>query len=496
MKNKYKVFYVTAEVAPFAGKSRLAAAAGALPKSLKDLGHDIRMMMPNYRNVNERKYILRDVIRLKDMSIHIGKQAYAASGKSAFLPDSKVQIYFLDYKPFFDRQSLYLDPKTRKPYADNAERFLFFAYGCLETLKLLHWQPDVIHCNDWQTALIPLLLKTHYRNDPFFKNVHVLLTVHDFAEQGSFPGVALPAHEFAANGVLAASATGVNGKFSFLKAGLLNSDLFNVVGEGYAKTVQEDKALSKEFEEIWQARRKTLIGVNEGIDMARWNPAADAHLEHHYSVHNFAGKLQGKRTFAAAAGLQIPESAPLLLVQVSPALMAAISDPDKFLASLLMKKIYLVACGAMDAKWQKALAKLAKAHAGQMLVKPDADEQFTHRALAAADFALLTHAEEGETLNHLHAMCYGTLPLVLVTAGMPEGVVDYAGKPAAATGFLCHKPGPTEILKAITAAARVFEDTKTWTRLMKNAMKKDYSWQAAAERYTALYAQLALSGKK
>ncbi len=496
MKNKFKIFFVAPEVAPFIGKSRLAEAAGALPKSLKDLGHDIRMMMPNYRNVNERKYILRDVIRLKDMPIQIGKQAYAASGKSAFLPDSKVQIYFLDYKPFFDRQSLYDDPKTRKPYADNSERFLFFAYGCLETLKLLHWQPDVIHCNDWQTALVPVLLKTHYRDDPFFKNVHVLMTIHNFAEQGSFPGQATVAHELAANGLYPDSQMSMNGKFNFLKAGLLNSDLFNVVGETYAKAVQENKAWFKEFGEVWQSRRKALIGVNEGIDGSRWNPVSDVHLEHHYSANNFTGKLQSKRTFASAAGLQAPENAPLVLVQMSPALAAALPDPDKIFGPLLAKKVSLIAIGPLDGKWQKALAKFAKPYASQLLIKTDADEQFTHRALAAADMMLSVYAEENELCNHLHAMCYGTLPVVLCLAGEPESVVDYASKTSAATGFLCHKPVAAEVLKTLNTAIKVFEDSKTWVKLMKNAMKKDYSWNAVAEKYTTLYTQLALSAKK
>ncbi|MGH7491746.1 MAG: glycogen synthase [bacterium] len=496
MKNKFKVFFVASEVAPFIGKSRLAAAAGALPKSLKDFGHDIRMMMPNYRNVNERKYILRDVIRLKDMPIQIGKQAYTASGKSAFLPDSKVQIYFLDYKPFFDRQSLYFDPKTRKPYADNAERFLFFAYGCLETLKLLHWQPDVIHCNDWQTALIPLLLKTHYRDDPFFKNVHALLTIHNFEEQGAFPNSILETHEIAANGVYPGGQIEMNGKFNFLKAGMLNSDLFNVVGETYAKAVQEDRAFSKELGQILQGRRKALIGVNEGIDAARWNPVSDVHLEHHYSANNLGGKLQGKRTFAASVGLQTPESAPLLLLQLSPALAAAIPEPEKLLAQLLARKVYLIVSGEMDGKWQKTLAKFVKPHARQLLVKSDADEPFTHRALAAADMVWLAFDSECESYNHLHAMCYGTLPIVLCLAGSPEGVVDYASKSSAATGFLYDKATTAEALKVMTAAVKAFEDSKTWVKLMKNAMKKDYSWNAVAEKYTTLYSQLALSGKR
>jgi len=179
MKNNLNIFFVSSEVTPFTHPGELGDVSGSLPKYLKNLGHDIRVMMPNYKVVNKRKYVLRDVIRLQGLKIKVGEEVYEASAKSAFIPESKVQIYFLDNKHFFDRGGIYFDNKTGKAFKDNAERYIFFCIGCLETLKLLHWQPDIIHCNDWCTALIPALLKSVYAKDHFFKNTKTVLSIHN-----------------------------------------------------------------------------------------------------------------------------------------------------------------------------------------------------------------------------------------------------------------------------------------------------------------------------
>ena len=162
-----KICYVSSEVVPFAKTGGLADVAGALPIALKDLGQDVRLMMANYKSINERKFTLREVIRLKEVHVNLGQETKVVDGKTAFLPNSKVHVYFLHIPEYFDRKELYTDPTTGKDFEDNAERFAFFSKSVLETLKLLYWQPDIIHCNEWQTALIPFYLKTIYKNDDY-----------------------------------------------------------------------------------------------------------------------------------------------------------------------------------------------------------------------------------------------------------------------------------------------------------------------------------------
>ncbi len=495
MKNKFKVYYVASEVAPFIGSGRLAATAGSLPKFLKDQGHDIRMMMPNYRGVNERKYVLRDVIRLKDMPLNFAQQQMRASGKSAFLPDSKVQIYFLDYKPYFDRLGLYHDLKTKKSFSDNGERFLFFALGCLETLKLLHWQPDVIHCNDWQTALIPVLLRTVYKNDPFFKNVRALMTVHNFAEQGEFPVEVLTLGDIPAGQFYDESDEPLHGKGNFLKAGLLNADLFNVAGEAYAKSIQQNPALASGLAEVLRMRRKSLLSVNGGVDTVAWNPETSAHLEHPFSNNNFTGKLQGKKAFCEANGLTFEEKNSLLVIQIKPEASHAADEVEKVLQRLLNKN-QVVLFGMCEGKLQKAATKFMKSHAGRFLFKTEFDEQFRHRLFAAADLFLLPVCDDSEPESYMQAMQYGTIPVTIDHMSYTEAVLDYFDKPNAATGFVYSTCKGEAMAKVVESAVTVFGDKKNWVKIMRNAMKKDLSWNAAAEKYTRLYTQLVMNGKK
>ena len=157
------------EIAPFPGTAEVGRVGGSLPVVFKEMGHDVRIISPQYRAINERKYVLRDVIRLQNIEVPLDGETVRVNVKSAFVPNSKVQVYFIDYKPFFFREGLYSDPKTGKPYPDNGKRFILFSRSVLETLTKLQWQPDVIHCHDWQSGLIPFLLKTVYHDNTFFQ---------------------------------------------------------------------------------------------------------------------------------------------------------------------------------------------------------------------------------------------------------------------------------------------------------------------------------------
>ena len=189
MSKPLNILFVSSEVEPFAKTGGLADVSSSLPKAIKDSGHEIRIMMPRYHMISERKFKLHDIIRLKDIPIQIGKSVELGHVKSSFISNlkDKVQVYFLDNEKYFARDGIYQNPSNKKDFADNDERFIFFSLGVLETLKRLGWQPDIIHCNDWQTGLIPAYLKTLYSGDSFFKNVKTVFTIHNMAYQGAFP---------------------------------------------------------------------------------------------------------------------------------------------------------------------------------------------------------------------------------------------------------------------------------------------------------------------
>ncbi|MCI0696968.1 glycogen synthase GlgA [candidate division KSB1 bacterium] len=495
MKNKFKIFFVSPEVSPFAKTGGLAEVSGALPKALKERGHDMRMMMPNYRAVNERKFTLRDVIRLKDMAVPVGGQLVKASSKSSFLPDSKVQIYLLYHKQFFDRDGLYQN-SAGQDYADNAERFIFFCRGCLETLKLLQWQPDLIHCNDWQTALIPVYLKTIYKDDPFFKDIPVLLSVHNLADQGIFEAAVVQKAGLPQDMFYSGSTLEFYGKFNFLKAGLLTADTLSTVSLTYAKDIQQNAEHGMGLEGVLQARRNDLHGIANGVDYAEWNPANDKFIPNPYSAADLALKALNKQALLTRLGLAFSEETPLL---------AIISRLDDTMGLELVDEGYdrLVALGAQmvvlgtgDEKYHKMLARLAKKYPRQLSVTLRFDNALAHLIQAGADMLLKPSRYEPCGLGQIQAMRYGNIPIVHAAGGLAETVQNYDPRTENGSGFVFKKYDADDMLKAIERAIKVFQDKKRWAKLMKNAMKQDYSWEAAAEKYTKLYARLVARRKR
>jgi starch synthase len=495
MKNKLKVFFVSSEVSPFAKTGDLAEVSGALPKVLKERGHDVRMMMPNYRAVNERKFTLRDVIRLKDMAVPVGGQQMKASSKSSFLPDSKVQIYLLYHKQFFDRDGLYQN-SAGLDYADNAERFIFFCRGCLETLKLLQWQPDLIHCNDWQSALIPVYLKTLYKEDAFFKDIPVLLSVHNLAYQGIFDAdvvqkAGLPQDMFYPGGALE-----FFGKFNFLKAGLLTADMISTVSQTYAKDIQQSAKYGMGLEGVLQARRNDLHGITNGADYAEWNPESDKFISHTYSAADPTPKVLNKQAVLTRLDLAFGEETPLI------ALISGFDDTkgldlvDEGFDRLMALGAQMVVLGTGDEKYHKVLARLAKKYPRQLSVTLRFDNALAHLIQAGADMLLKPSRYEPCGLGQIQAMRYGTIPIVHAAGGLAETVQNYDPRTENGSGFVFKKYGADDMLKAIERAIKVFQDKKRWTRLMKNAMKQDYSWEAAAEKYTKLYSRLVARRKR
>lgn len=496
MKNKFKIFYVSPEVAPFASTAELGEVAGLLPKVLKDLGHEVRMMMPNYRAVNERKYILRDVIRLKDMAIEIDGQVLRANGKSAFLPNSKVQIYFLDYKPYFDRPNLYHEAQTGRGYADNAERFIFFCRGCLETLKLLQWQPDVIHCNDWQTCLIPYYLKTIYRNDPFFKNTSVLLSVHDVAQQGHFDPEITRKAGLSVKDVAPGSPAELFGKFNFLKAGLGTADLVTTVSETYAQEIQSSKEHGHGLENFLRERRPKIVGVLNGVDYSMWNPETDSHIVRPYNAANPAGKADNKRALLRHLGLEANSEQAVLGMIASLREEKGIDLVIEAFDKIISLGAKLVILGAGDDKYQTLLTKAAKRHPKQAAVVLRRDETLTHLLLAGSDILLMPSRVAPCGSHELHAMAYGTIPVVRATGALADTVENYNVKTERGTGFIFKKYSSEELLHTVQRALKIFADDKRWLRLVRNAMKQNFSWNTSADKYVKLYQKLASHGRK
>jgi starch synthase len=294
---KYKILFITSEVVPFVKTGGLADVSAALPQMLAEMGHEVRIVVPKYGAVDDRKYKIHEVVRLKDLQVKIGNKEVIFSLKSCFLPGQRVrvQIYFLDNQEYFgSRNSLYNDPMTGKDYADNAERFILLNRSVFELIIKLGWIPDIIHCNDWQCGLIPAYLKTIYKDEENFDKFKTLFTIHNLAYQGEFPKTSfkktgLPENLNSIKGLVH------KGKINFMKSGLLYADAINTVSETYANEIRTDKEIGAGLKDVLSKRKNDLYGIINGIDTKVWNPEKDKHLPKKYSIKNFQHKLLNKQ---------------------------------------------------------------------------------------------------------------------------------------------------------------------------------------------------------
>ncbi len=482
-----RICYVSSEVVPFAKTGGLADVAGALPVAIKDLEQDIRLMMANYKSINERKFVLREVIRLKEVNVTLGSETKIADGKTAFLPESKVHVYFLHIPDYFDRKDLYTDSATGKDFEDNAERFAYFSKSVLETLKLLYWQPDIIHCNDWQTALIPFYLKTHYKDDEFFTNTRTVLTIHNVAYQGSFPMEKAEKIGIAEEYIQPGKEFEFYGKLNLLKGGIHFADVLNTVSENYAREIMSDPEYGAGFEDILKSREEDMYGILNGVDYTAWNPDSDALIPQNYSAESLEEKEKNKEALCKQNQLEYRKETPVVGVisrladQKGFDLIAEASD------ELLKMDLQLVVLGTGDPKYHTLMEKLAKKHRGKLAVNLRFDNKMAHLIEAGADMFLMPSRYEPCGLNQMYSLKYGTVPIVRETGGLADTIENYDPKTGNGNGFTFKKYSAGEMLDAVKRAVRTFTDKKAWEKIRKTGMAADYSWDQSAKKYMELY---------
>ncbi len=485
MKGKLKILMVFSEVAPFSKTGGLGDVGGALPKVLKDMGHDVRIITPQYQVVNERKYVLRDVIRLQNIDVALGSEILRVNVKSAFLPNTKVQVYFIDYKPFFFRKGLYTDPKNGRDYPDADKRFILFSKGVLETLHKLHWQPDIIHCNDWQTGLIPFFLKSVYQNNPFFAQTHSLFTVHNFAFQGNFDPKCLSWMGLDNGFVLQGSGLEMHNRCSFLKAGVMYSDIVTTVSEKYAHQVQNSGGFG--MEKWLKTRRTHFFGIVNGVDHNIWNPEIDTFIPQPFSVNTLEGKSINRQALLDRFGLANDKSVPVVVMVGRLTEQKGLDLVRTALDRMLAANVYFLVLGTGEEPYHQFLKKAQKKYPKRIGISLAFDEALAHLMIAGGDMLLMPSKYEPCGLTQQYSLKYGTVPIVSAVGGLVDTVEPFRPKTQKGTGFVFTNPDVPSMLAVLKQAVQCFQDPKRWIKIQRNGMKKDLSWQSPAKRYVQLY---------
>ncbi len=491
MSKPLSILFVSSEVVPFAKTGGLADVSGALPQVVREMGHDIRIIMPKFAAVSDRRFKIHDIKRLTDIPIEVGERTLLGSVKSSFLTNikTKVQVYFLANDELYNRADLYVDPATKEPWPDNDDRFIFFSRGVIETIKLLGWKPDILHLNDWQSGLVAALVKTVYAKDPLFKNTRIVFTVHNAAYQGVFPKTTfektgLPASAFGMDGVE------FHGNVNLLKAGLMYADAITTVSETYAKEIRSSEEYGYGLEGVFKKRSKHTFGLLNGMDTAIWNPGADTLIPNRFSLDDLSGKVENKKALCERFGLPYSDSVPVIGIVSRLADQKGFDLVQEKMDALLGENLQLVVLGSGEKKYEEFFTKTAKKNSKKMGVHIGFDEPLAHLIEAGSDMFLMPSKYEPCGLNQMYSLQYGTLPIVRATGGLADTVIDLDEKPKTGNGFVFQNYKGADMHKAVKRAVTAFKNRDSWTAAMHRAMKTDFSWNASAQRYIDLYANL------
>jgi starch synthase len=482
-----RVASIAPEMAPYARTGGLADVAGALPLTLATCGYEVIAVLPKYRAVDARTHALAP--RGEEIRVPVGTTIERARLWEGRLDG--VRVILIEHEGYYGREGLYQHEGV--DYPDNAERFIFFARAALEALRVLGWQPDVIHCHDWQSGLVPAYLRAAPNTDPFFARAASLFTIHNLGYQGLFPAEAfsltgLPGTLFTPAGIE------FWGRVNFLKAGLTFADILNTVSPTYSREI-----VTPEFgyglDALLRQRASDLYGVLNGVDYRQWHPRTDPYLVANYSAEDLGGKAACKRELQALVGLPTRADAPLLAVVSRLAHQKGIDLIVTIAGDLFGLDVQVVALGTGEADLERQLRALQERFPDRCAVRVGFDIALSHKIQAAADILLMPSRYEPCGLTQIYALAYGTVPIVSSTGGFCDTVVPFDSVPGTGNGFLFARGDAGDLLRTVRRAVELFRDQDRWIRLMRSGMTADFSWERPAGEYGRLYRLAAEKGR-
>ncbi len=477
------IAFAASECVPFVKTGGLADVIGALPAELVRQGHTVTVYLPLFRAVGgqlgKRKTLAG--------SITI---PFAGYNRFAAVVDGGtrdgVRFIFIDCPELFDREGLY--GTAAGDYPDNWERFALFCRAVLEASKQLG-VPDIFHAHDWQTAMLPVYLRTLYAQDPALEQARVVFTIHNAGYQGWFPPqtverLLLPWEVYHMDRMEQYDT------FNLLKGGLVYSDALTTVSRKYAEEVQTPE-FGYALEGVFQARAADLHGILNGVDYNHWDPAHDRFIAAHYGPDNLAGKAECRRDLLHAFGASdLPATVPVLGVVSRFATQKGFDLLAEIAERLAERELFLVALGTGEPYYENLLRSLAERHPHRFAVRVQYDNTLAHKIEAGSDMFLMPSRYEPCGLNQIYSLRYGTVPVVRATGGLDD-TVEETPNPAEGTGFKFHGYAAGDFLAAIDRALLCFRDPTAWQALMRNGMRRDYSWAKSAAEYGALYESVA-----
>jgi starch synthase len=479
-----RICYITAEMTPFAKAGGLADVSGALVKYLHAAGHDIRLFLPGHASIRRDGLELYPVEFLQDVPVTIGAHSYVYSVQTARLPDSQAFIYLVDCPAMFGGPAIYsADPHEYR-------RYLLLTHAAFQSCQRMGFAPQILHCNDWHTAIAPLWLRSIYRWDKLFEATRSVLTIHNLGYQG----IVSPA---AADEVLAGAGRELlhqddlrAGHINLLRHGLLYADLLTTVSPTYAREIQTAE-YGAGLDDTLRARSAALVGILNGVDYHEWDPRNDRYLPRHYGANQLGVKAGLKEEFLARMQLQGGGRRALIGMITRLATQKGVDLLFNALPPLLASHDFnLAVLGSGEAQYELFFSTLAQQHPGRVAFHRGYSDELAHWIEAASDMFLMPSRYEPCGLNQMYSLRYGTVPIVRRTGGLADSVQHFDAAAGTGTGIVFNDYNEAAVSWAISSALGLYQHKGAWRRLVQNGMAQDFSWHRQVQRYVEAYERL------
>jgi len=473
-----RIAFVASECVPFSKTGGLADVVGALPPALAAIGHEVDVYLPKYRQtrLTSPRTLLRSVTVPFDDQYRFCSVVDGGT-------HAGVKFYFIDHPPFFDREQLYGTPAG--DYTDNAERFALFSRAVLEASKIFG-APDVFHCHDWQSALVPILLKTLYADDPAFRGTSSVFTIHNMGYQGQFPPETLPLLMLPWD-LFTIGKMEFYGKVNFLKGALVFADFITTVSRKYSQEIQTPE-YGFGLEGVLRSRAATVTGILNGVDYNVWSPQTDTFNKAHYSPDDLSGKLDCKQDLLTAFGATAPDlRLPVIGIVSRFAAQKGFDLIAQVIDRVAREEMVIVALGTGDKEYEDLFRRLNQQFPKKILVRIGFDNALAHKIEAGSDMFLMPSRYEPCGLNQIYSLKYGTVPVVRATGGLDDTIEPWEPRTGRGTGFKFSDYTGEALLATIRQALTAFKDQAGWRTLMRNGMAKDFSWTSSAREYVRIY---------
>jgi len=460
-----KIVFCASEVVPFAKTGGLADVCGSLPIALEACGHEILIITPRY--AESRVNIPSPIVRV----------------------GQNIKVHFVEHRHYFGREGLYGD--INGDYKDNLERFSFFCHQSLKILKDIHFKPDIIHCHDWQTALIPVLLKTKYQKEPLFKNVKSVLTIHNLAYQGVFPKEQYSILGIEGN-LFHTQGFEFYNQVNVLKGGIIFADAITTVSPRYAKEVQTFE-LGCALDGVLKNRSESIYGILNGLDYETWNPQDDPFLIAPFSAHDLDNKMRNKAILQDVLKINIDPDRPLFGFVARLCHQKGVDFIMQAGNDIVRMGGQVALTGTGERKYHRMLEDCAKENPKHIGTYLKFEERMAHLIYAGSDFFLMPSVYEPCGLGQMIALRYGSIPIVYKTGGLADTISLYDPIHFTGNGFLFTDYTKQSFSKAILEAVKVYHDRKQMDFLVPHAMRYRFSWDKSAKEYVKVYEKCLLS---